>query len=309
MPFWLDHKPGREISAATPSPGRSRQVGCGRIPAQDRIGCGYVYSDKFTTPDQAKAEIEEHARPSESSRNDPRFDSGRLDNVWIGNCIALGLSSSFLEPLEATSIHGTIVQVMLLRELLFKQGDGRYEKRRATTTIASLRSSAISAPSSICTTPANARSRSGSTRGGTACTMRPAKLLELWSNACPSGRNSSPFPTISCICNEQLVLHPVVDGLGHLNRAAAKAHMETYPKSACPRPQGQRRASSATSRRRTESRYTRSSSIPPRQDRRVPLGRRSPTQAGRERLTGPYRLRRLSCALRTIVMDTVAQSG
>ncbi len=43
-------------------------------------------------------------------RNDIKIDAGRLRDAWIGNCVAVGLSSSFLEPLEATSIHGTIVQ-------------------------------------------------------------------------------------------------------------------------------------------------------------------------------------------------------
>lgn len=42
--------------------------------------------------------------------------AGRQDRARIGNCVAPGLSSSFREPLEATSIHGTIVQPMRLTE-------------------------------------------------------------------------------------------------------------------------------------------------------------------------------------------------
>ncbi len=42
-----------------------------------------------------------------------KFDPGCLDKIWIHNCMTVGLSSSFLEPLEATSIGTTINQMFL----------------------------------------------------------------------------------------------------------------------------------------------------------------------------------------------------
>ena len=53
MPFWLDHAPGADIQPFT----LAWAQGAGwmwSIPTQDRIGCGYVYSDDFRTPEQAK---------------------------------------------------------------------------------------------------------------------------------------------------------------------------------------------------------------------------------------------------------------
>src|SRR5690606_4191880 len=54
-------------------------------------------------------------------RSDIRFQIGRLETPWIGNCLAVGLSSSFLEPLESTSIHGTLVQMMLFGSRFLKR--------------------------------------------------------------------------------------------------------------------------------------------------------------------------------------------
>ncbi len=112
MPFWLDIGEGEEIAPYTLA--WAREAGwMWSIPTQRRYGCGYVYCDQFKTPDEAQAEIEAAlGRPIEP-RNDLRFDIGRLEEAWIGNCLAVGLSSSFLEPLEATSIHGTVVQMMM----------------------------------------------------------------------------------------------------------------------------------------------------------------------------------------------------
>jgi tryptophan halogenase len=78
-----------------------------QIPTQERYGCGYVYSNKFITDEQAHKELEENTgRKIDNFRIIP-FEPGRCERTWIGNVLAVGLSSHFLEPLEATSIHLT----------------------------------------------------------------------------------------------------------------------------------------------------------------------------------------------------------
>jgi len=119
LPFWLDIKPGEEIANYT----RAWAQDAGwmwQIPTQTRYGCGYVYSDEFSTPEQAKAEVERVLGREIEVRSDIRFSIGRLENAWVGNVVAVGLSSSFLEPLESTSIHGTIVQMMLFADRFLK---------------------------------------------------------------------------------------------------------------------------------------------------------------------------------------------
>jgi tryptophan halogenase len=82
-----------------------------KIPTQDRYGCGYVYSDMFTTQEKALAELRKSlGRDVEPIRN-IKFEAGRLENIWVKNVVAVGLAAGFVEPLEATSIHATIVQL------------------------------------------------------------------------------------------------------------------------------------------------------------------------------------------------------
>jgi len=85
-----------------------------QIPTQERYGCGYVYSDKFVTDEQALKEMEEITGRKIQPLKVISFDPGRQEEVWIKNVIAFGLASNFLEPLEATSIHSTIMQIELL---------------------------------------------------------------------------------------------------------------------------------------------------------------------------------------------------
>ena len=84
-----------------------------QIPTQERIGAGYVYCDEFSSPEQAKIEIEKVLGQEIEPRNDIKFTSGRIEKSWVKNCIAIGLASGFLEPLEATSIHSTLIQMIL----------------------------------------------------------------------------------------------------------------------------------------------------------------------------------------------------
>jgi len=84
-----------------------------QIPTQERYGCGYVYSDNFTTYDKAVEElIQNTGRKIEPIRN-LKFEAGRVEKFWNKNVISIGLSSGFLEPLQATSIHSTLVQIDL----------------------------------------------------------------------------------------------------------------------------------------------------------------------------------------------------
>ncbi len=85
-----------------------------KIPVQGRHGNGYIFSDKYTTPEKAKLEVEKELGYEIDVGKHIKFDPGRLDKVWIKNCVAIGLSANFVEPLEATSIGTSIQQSFLL---------------------------------------------------------------------------------------------------------------------------------------------------------------------------------------------------
>ena len=78
-----------------------------KTPLRDRIGCGYVFDSDYITTEEAKEEVEEFLGHGIKVNKVIPFDVGRYDNIWVKNCIGLGLSSSFIEPLESTSIFMT----------------------------------------------------------------------------------------------------------------------------------------------------------------------------------------------------------
>jgi len=83
-----------------------------KIPTTKRFGCGYVYSSEYVDSNTARNEIYSILGNVEISR-EYSFSTGRLKNTWLENCLAVGLAGSFVEPLEATSIHTLIMQIGL----------------------------------------------------------------------------------------------------------------------------------------------------------------------------------------------------
>ncbi len=85
-----------------------------RTPVFGRWGNGYIYDSEFLTPEQAKEEVERVLGHEIKIGQHITFDPGALDQAWIKNCCAIGLSSSFVEPLEASSIGASIQQSFML---------------------------------------------------------------------------------------------------------------------------------------------------------------------------------------------------
>jgi flavin-dependent dehydrogenase len=89
-----------------------------RIPVYDRFGNGYIFDSDYINADQAKAEVEKYFGKEITVGKQINFDPGALKDVWIKNCVAVGLSASFIEPLEASSIGTSIQQTLLLTHRL-----------------------------------------------------------------------------------------------------------------------------------------------------------------------------------------------
>ena len=76
------------------------------IPLYNRNGCGYVYAGKYLDKETAEAELRRFLGPrsDNSHAHHIQIRVGRCRNSWVKNCIAVGLSSGFVEPLESTGL-------------------------------------------------------------------------------------------------------------------------------------------------------------------------------------------------------------
>jgi len=120
---WMSYKKHLPVSKAIPffEPHSGKNVRCfteaiamkygwmWKTPIQDRYGYGYVFDGDMISEDQAKQEIDEYMGYETVSPQTFRFEPGSYKDLWVNNCIALGLAGGFIEPLEGTAIFSTVV--------------------------------------------------------------------------------------------------------------------------------------------------------------------------------------------------------
>jgi len=97
---------------------------CWKIPLTNRFGNGYVYSSDFISDDTAETELRTFLgmldSPDEARHLKMRV--GQVEQHWRKNCIALGLSQGFIEPLEATALLLVQIAIELFMER-YETGD------------------------------------------------------------------------------------------------------------------------------------------------------------------------------------------
>ena len=101
MPTPADDSPPAETVSFAMSNGW-----CWKIPLTNRYGNGYVYSSDFISADAAETELREFLGMQDSDEPARHLSMrvGQLEKHWEKNCLALGLSQGFIEPLEATAL-------------------------------------------------------------------------------------------------------------------------------------------------------------------------------------------------------------
>ena len=77
-----------------------------KIPLTERFGNGYVYSSAFCSADEAERELRAHLGllDADTPARHLKMKIGRVTQHWNRNCLAVGLSQGFIEPLEATAL-------------------------------------------------------------------------------------------------------------------------------------------------------------------------------------------------------------
>jgi hypothetical protein len=117
IPFWLEPDSDGKIEPYT-SAIAMKYGWMWKIPLQHRSGSGYIFDSDYIDENQALEEAENHFGKKLEVRRIIPFEAGRYQNFWVKNCMAIGLASSFIEPLESTSIFLSVQQLETFRHFI-----------------------------------------------------------------------------------------------------------------------------------------------------------------------------------------------
>ena len=105
---------------------------CWQSEHENQITRGYVYGSDFVSDDEAKAELLAKNPQITSEPRVVKFRSGRYGRSWVGNVVAVGNASGFVEPLESTALAQTIYEARWLVESLHLTGGSPDESMKAS---------------------------------------------------------------------------------------------------------------------------------------------------------------------------------
>jgi tryptophan halogenase len=100
------------------------------IPLWSRIGTGYVYCSGFLSKEEAETEYREflgNERVKDLQFNHLNIRTGRHARAWVGNCVGIGISYGFLEPLESTGLSLTQLSILDLTSTLLSGAPGHVQ--------------------------------------------------------------------------------------------------------------------------------------------------------------------------------------
>lgn len=136
---WTEHLPcNRAVTVASEGKGevrpftRATAKSSGwqwQIPLQHRTGNGYVYCDRYISDDEAATSLlKDLESPAKGEPRFLRFNTGVRERTWEKNCVSVGLSGGFLEPLESTGIF--LIQEAITNFIEMFPGEHSYSESR-----------------------------------------------------------------------------------------------------------------------------------------------------------------------------------
>ena len=91
---------------------------CWQIDHEHAVNRGYVYSSRFISDDEARAEFLRKNPKAKSWDRPLKFASGRYEKGWVKNVFAIGNASAFVEPLESTALMVACSQIQTMVSML-----------------------------------------------------------------------------------------------------------------------------------------------------------------------------------------------